>query len=74
MLQDRTKRRQIGAFMKAVSVLAILVFGYFAFIHLSGRTNDWTFLLNGGPTSSEGQREHQGSQYLLGVGRADITG
>ena len=74
MLQDTTKRRQIGAFIKAVSVLAILVVGYFAFIHLSGSTNDWTFRLDGGHTSSEGQDDRPGSQYLLGVGKADITG
>jgi hypothetical protein len=74
MLQDTAERRKFGAFIQAVSALAILVFGYFAFINLSGSTNDWTFRLDGGYTSSEGQEDRPGSQYLLGVGKADITG
>ena len=74
MLQDTTRRRLVVTFIKAASVVAILVFGYFAFIHVLGGANDWAFRLDHGQTSSEGQQERPGSQYLLGVGKADITG
>jgi hypothetical protein len=74
MLQDTTERRQVSVLIKAASVVAILIVGYFALIRVLSSANDWTFRLDEGHSSSEGQEERLGSQYLLGVGKADITG
>lgn len=62
--------------LKAVCCAALLVLGYIVFIHhfLKDNKQLWTWRLWGDEIDSHRNASTEGSQYLLGVGKADITG
>jgi len=71
---EASKRR--GPWLTATSAIAILIVGCLAYIHLGFESymHGWDEDL-GAHGFDGGQRESsKGSQYLLGVGKADITG
>jgi neutral ceramidase len=66
-------RRQI---VKAIALVAALMLGYMAFVRLSRSSVGINWIWR---TTSQDGNEHEresakGSQYLLGLGKADITG
>jgi neutral ceramidase len=61
--------------IKAAVLVTALVLGYIAFMRLSHRAKStwfWRLAGQGGDWNEHGSSN--GSQYLLGVGKADITG
>jgi len=62
-----------GRIFKAMCCALIVVLGYIAFLGLSrdGSKQLWAWKLGG---NTNGEHQAGGSQYLLGVGKADITG
>lgn len=70
-------RRNIGAILKALAIGAVLALVYVAFVHtrLDKQTHSWFWDLDDSYGAQAGeQATSKGSQYLLGVGKADITG
>jgi neutral ceramidase len=78
-LQPRWSEQRSGwrrQTLKAIAFVAALALGYLAFVHLShdGLESNWLWRT----TTQDGNRKEgessRRSQYLLGVGKADITG
>jgi neutral ceramidase len=67
-----------GRLLKAICCAVIVALGYFAFIQLysGGSAQSWVWKFTGSKTGSHGaaSQNESGSLYLLGVGKADITG
>ncbi len=64
-------RRQI--FMAAL-IVAVLILGYVVRQSHYDEISSWFWRLNGQNREAKGHETSRGSQYLLGVGKADITG
>lgn len=67
----------MGAIVKAVAILFVLGMGYAAFEHarLDKQRYSWFWDLDDSYGDRTGEHESsKGSKYLLGVGKADITG
>lgn len=64
-------QRRGNALLKAITVTVLFVLGYFLFIRITEpkAKSDWAWKLKLDDEPSE-----KGSKYLLGVGKADITG
>lgn len=70
-------RRNIQALVKTIAIIAALAVGYVAFVHmkLDGQKYSWFWDLDDSYGAQAGvHASSKGSQYLLGVGKADITG
>lgn len=70
--------RNIQTLVKTVTIVALLAGGYVAFLHtrLDKQRYSWFWDLeeDGYGTQAGAHATSKGSQYLLGVGKADITG
>lgn len=75
-LETSKWRRQAKALIMAGPVVAFFLMGYFSFGYFSAARHDWTLRWPGDESRLGGWQEKssRGSQYLLGVGKADITG
>jgi neutral ceramidase len=60
--------------VKAVVVVTALLLGYMVYRSHSGAKSSWSWKLNGQDGDGKEHGSSKGSQYLLGVGKADITG
>ncbi|KUJ15691.1 neutral/alkaline nonlysosomal ceramidase-like protein [Mollisia scopiformis] len=70
-------RRNLGALGRIIAVVAALVLAYAAFVHtrLDRQRYSWFLDLDDSYGAQNGEHAtSKGSQYLLGVGKADITG
>jgi len=71
-IQQTTGWRRQSA--KAIAIVMVFVLGYSAFLHLSHTEVNWIWRTTGQYEKDNGHTSARGSQYLLGVGKADITG
>jgi neutral ceramidase len=72
--QDKSGwRRQT---LKAIAFVAALALGYLAFVRLyhDGLESNWLWRTTSQDGNGKDGGNGKGSQYLLGVGKADITG
>jgi len=69
-------QRRLGALIKATAIAAVLVLGYTAFVPLSfdHERKSWSWMFSSQQHSGEQYETRKGSQFLIGVGKADITG
>lgn len=70
--QDNSRwRGQRAAWIKAAIALVVLALGWTTFVHICGNGERFARYWNSDRWQHGGSK---GSQYLLGVGKADITG
>ena len=71
--QTSTRRRHAA---KAIVLVAALLLGCMTFVSVSrdGLDSDWLWRMTGQSGNENEHERAKGSQYLLGVGKADITG
>jgi hypothetical protein len=69
-------RGLVGSLIKALSIGAVLLLGYAAFTDsFLHKRQGWFWKFQGSQDDKPGQYGNsKGSRYLLGVGKADITG
>jgi len=75
--ENRKWKRQVVALVKALSIVTFLVLAYaaFSYLFLANGRQLWAWELLGSQNGNAGQQENsKGNRYLLGVGKADITG
>jgi neutral ceramidase len=70
-IQQAGWRRQTVKFIALVTALAL---GYLAFLHLSHSEGSVIWRVKGHNGKDNEHKSEKGSQFLLGVGKADITG
>jgi neutral ceramidase len=70
-------RRNLQALVKTIAIVTILAVGYVAFVHtkVDRQRYSWFWDLDDSYGAQAGAHATtKGSKYLLGVGKADITG
>ena len=60
--------------VKAIALITVFALSFSAFLHLSHNEVNWLWGTTGQYGKNDEHKSARGSQYLLGVGKADITG